>query len=91
MKRAARYGMPAVVLLIGCVVLFVISDEAALVGVLMIAAFASKVIFLGEMFRVGLSGGNQEREDEEAARRFLGEHGHWPEDVSPAGPAASGR
>lgn len=87
MKRSVRYGLPLLVLIVGCVVLFLLSHEAALVGAIMIAAFAFKAIFLGEAFRIGFSGGNKDREDEVAAREFLSQHGHWPDEAPPVRPS----
>lgn len=81
MKTAARYGLPALVLVIGCVMLFIMSNEAAVIGTVMIVAFALKVIFLSEVFRIGLTDGNKERDEEDAARLFLIKHGRWPDDV----------
>ena len=80
MKSLVRYGLPAAVILAGFVALFIDGSAAALLGWAMIVAFTIKIVFLSEVFRVGLSGGNKDREDEDDARRFLTEHGRWPDE-----------
>lgn len=42
------------------------------------------VIMLNVLYRLGVSG-DEEREREAAARRYLDEHGEWPPDFRPAG------
>ena len=37
------------------------------------------VLMLNWMFRLGVSGDDQ-REQEEQARRYLEKHGHWPDE-----------
>jgi hypothetical protein len=37
------------------------------------------VLMLNWIFRIGVAG-DREREHEEEARRFLEEHGHWPDE-----------
>ena len=41
------------------------------------------LIIWNVLFRIGFSG-DKERQEEDAARRFLGEHGHWPDEPPPA-------
>jgi hypothetical protein len=55
----------------------------------MIVALSSKLLFLGEMFRIGLSG-DDERQAEIDAREFLARHGHWPDEPPRRAVAAAG-
>ena len=41
------------------------------------------VLLLNLLFRIGAQG-DREREDEERARDFFTEHGHWPDEDPPA-------
>jgi hypothetical protein len=55
------------------------------------AGAGGSVIMINWLFRVGVTG-DQDREREEEARRFLEVHGYWPDErpppPRPAGPGA---
>jgi hypothetical protein len=47
-------------------------------GFAMAAGSGFSVIMINYLFRLGFRG-DEEREHEEEARRYLAEHGHWPD------------
>ena len=48
-------------------------------GAIRVWGSAFALIVWNLLFRIGFSG-DKEREKEEAARRYLMEHGHWPDE-----------
>jgi hypothetical protein len=79
-----RYGIPAAMLIAGFVVLFVAGKANAVEGWAMLVGAAIAQLAMSGLFRLGVSG-EKERRDEEEARRFLDEHGHWPDEPPPPG------
>jgi hypothetical protein len=77
-----RYGLPALLFVGGFVVLFVAGDANAVEGWAMLVGAALALIVWNVLFRIGFSG-DRDRDEEEAARRFLTEHGHWPDEPPP--------
>jgi hypothetical protein len=77
-----RYGLPLLLFVGGFVILFVAGDANAVEGWAMLVGSALALITWNVLFRIGFSG-DKDREDEEAARRFLMEHGHWPDEPPP--------
>ena len=75
-----RYVVPGLIALAGVVVMIVVSDRqvAFEIGAMFIGA-AIAVFLLNFFFRMGASG-DSERDREEDARRYLDEHGHWPDE-----------
>lgn len=77
--RLVRYGIPTVLILAGFVVL-VIGSEAVRYEIFGMSVGAGLALLLFTFFfNIGVSG-EKDREAEEAARRYLDEHGHWPPD-----------
>lgn len=77
--RFVRYGIPAILILAGFVVL-VVGSEAVRYEIFGMSVGAGLALLLFTFFfHMGVSG-EREREDEEAARRYLAEHGRWPPD-----------
>ena len=74
-----RYGLPAVLAIAGFVVLFVADSSNALEGWAMLEGSAIALIVWNVLFRIGFSG-DKDRDKEEEARRYLMEHGHWPDE-----------
>jgi hypothetical protein len=73
-----RLWLPIILCLIGIVVL--VADGFDLFGVDAFAAFCgagASVFLTNYLWRLGIAG-NRDRDDEEDARRYLAEHGHWP-------------
>lgn len=82
-----RIWLPAVLCLLGVVVLVI--DGFDLFGVDAFAAFVGaglSVALTNFLWRMGIAG-NRDRDVEEEARRYLADHGRWPEDGPPERPA----
>ncbi|HKP92212.1 MAG TPA: hypothetical protein VJT75_19740 [Thermoleophilaceae bacterium] len=71
-----RYGLPAILLLAGLVLLMVPSNSQA-EGFALFAGAALSVLLLNVLYRIGVSG-EQERDREDEARAYFDEHGEWP-------------
>jgi hypothetical protein len=76
---AVRYVLPAIVALVGIVILIVEPTLLGLEGFVLFIAAASSILLLNVLHRVGVRG-EQERYDEEAAREYFDKHGRWPDD-----------
>jgi hypothetical protein len=84
-----RRWLPAALCIFGIVI--GITDGFDLFGVSAFAAFVGaglSVALTNVLWRIGITG-NLDRDDEEDARRYLAEHGEWPEDRSPPHGGAS--
>jgi hypothetical protein len=73
--NVVRYGISAALLVAGMVV-WALGSVAA--GAMFISA-ATAVLLLNVLHRMGVEG-DRDREREEAARRYLDEHGRWPDE-----------
>jgi hypothetical protein len=80
---AVRYGLPAVLVLAGFAVLIVVDGARRFDGFAMLVGAGLSVALINALFRLGAAG-DREREDEERARKFFSEHGHWPDEAPPA-------
>ena len=78
--RFIRYGLPAVLILAGFVLLFVVDDSRRWDGFAMCIGSGLSVLLLNWLFRLGAEG-DRERDAEESARDYLGKHGHWPDEA----------
>jgi hypothetical protein len=76
-----RYGIGAVMVIAGIVLLVVVPGTGA-EGFGMAVGGGLAVLLLNVLYRFGVSG-DEERAREEAARRYFDEHGEWPEDPPP--------
>jgi len=74
-----RYVVPAGVALAGVVVLLFNNSINGLEGAAMLVGAAGAIVLLNVLYRVGVSG-DAERDREAAARDYLDEHGHWPDE-----------
>jgi hypothetical protein len=74
-----RYGLPAALFLAGLVILFTVDDSIRWDGWAMCWGSAAALLLLNVLFRYGAKG-DEERSKEAAAREFLAEHGHWPDE-----------
>ncbi len=84
-----RRYLPVSLCLIGIVVL--VADGFNLFGVDAFSAFCGaglSVALTNVLWRIGIAG-NRDRDDEENARRYLTEHGHWPDDHARPTPSTS--
>ena len=74
-----RYGLPAVLIVAGFVLLAVVDDDIRWDGWAMLVGSGLSLLLLNWLFRLGARG-DEERDAEEAARDYLTEHGHWPDE-----------
>src|SRR3954467_3357345 len=75
-----RYVVPGVIAFAGVLVMVLASDRdvGIEIGAMLLGA-AIAVFLLHFFFRLGVSG-DAVRNEEEAARRYFDEHGHWPDE-----------
>ena len=76
---AVRYVLPAVIALVGVIVLIFNRSINGLEGFAMGIGVAGSILLLNVLYRVGVSG-DRERDEEEAARVYFDEHGRWPDE-----------
>jgi hypothetical protein len=74
-----RYALPSAIVVGGLLLLVIrgAGDLVALEAAAMLVGAGLSVYLLNWLYRVGVAG-DVDRDREEAARRFLDEHGHWP-------------
>jgi hypothetical protein len=72
-----RYGLPAVLVLAGFVMLFVADEGLKWDGFAMCVGAGLAVLLMNVLFRFGAKG-DEEREAEDEAREYFTRHGHWP-------------
>jgi hypothetical protein len=77
---AVRYGLPGVIVLAGVAILVFNHSIDGLEGAAMFIGAAGAILLLNVLYRVGVSG-DAERDEEAAARDYLDEHGHWPDEA----------
>jgi hypothetical protein len=77
--RFVRYGLPAGLMLAGFVLLFAAPHSTRYEGFAMCVGAGLALYLLNWLFRLGATG-DREREQEDAAREYLAEHGHWPDE-----------
>jgi len=77
--RFLRYGLPGALILAGFVLLAVVDDDLRWDGWAMCVGSGLSLLLLNGLFRLGARG-DEERDAEEAAREYLGTHGHWPDE-----------
>jgi hypothetical protein len=78
--RSVRYGIGAVMVLGGIIVLILNPGGFGVDGFAMAVGGGLSVLMINFLFRLGVSG-DLEREAEEQARRFFDEHGYWPDEA----------
>jgi hypothetical protein len=74
-----RYGIGIIGAVAGLIVLLVNPGGFGVDGFGLLEGAGLSVLMLNWMFRLGVTG-DRERDREEAARRYLEEHGHWPDE-----------
>jgi hypothetical protein len=74
-----RYGLGAVMILGGVVMLVISPANLGFDGFGMAVGGGLSVVLFNVLFRMGLSS-ESDREQEERARTYFDEHGEWPED-----------
>ena len=73
---AVRYGIPAVFIIVGQVVLITTEDAVNWAG---FTGAGLAILLIGALLRIGAEG-DRERDREEAAREHFDRHGRWPGD-----------
>ena len=76
---ALRYGLPTLLVVAGFVILFAVDGPIRWDGWAMCVGSGLSILLLNALFRYGASG-DRERDAEDAAREYLGRHGHWPDE-----------
>jgi hypothetical protein len=74
-----RYVVPAVLVVVGFVILFTADESLRWEGWAMCVGAGLAVLLLNVLYRYGASG-DRERTAEDAAREYFSEHGHWPDE-----------
>jgi hypothetical protein len=77
--RFLRYGLPAMLVVAGFVILFTVEGNLRWEGWAMCVGSGLSILLLNALFRFG-SRGDRERELETAAREYYTEHGRWPDE-----------
>jgi hypothetical protein len=77
--NALRYGLPALCIVAGFVILFTAHGSLKWDGWAMCIGAGLSILLLNVLFRFGAKG-DREREAEEDARRYFAEHGRWPDE-----------
>jgi hypothetical protein len=75
-----RYIVPAVLVVIGFVILFTAGESLRWEGWAMCVGAGLSVLLLNWLFRLG-SEGDRERDAEAAARDYYSSHGYWPDEA----------
>ena len=83
MLRFLRYGLPAVLVVAGFVILFTVNGSIRWDGWAMCVGSGLAILLLNWLFRMGARG-DQERDAELAAREYLARHGRWPDEDVPS-------
>ncbi|MDA0170048.1 hypothetical protein OJ998_13200 [Solirubrobacter taibaiensis] len=74
-----RYILPALLVLAGFVVLFVVDGDLRWDGWAMLVGSGLALFLLNVLFRYGAKG-DHDRDAEESAREYFAEHGRWPDE-----------
>ena len=79
MTIVVRYIVPGVIAILGVIVVIFNQTINGVEGFAMAIGVAGSILLLNVLYRVGVSG-DRERDEEEAARVYFDEHGHWPDE-----------
>jgi chromate transport protein ChrA len=77
--QTVRYVLPAVLIVVGFVLLFTADGSVRWDGWAMCVGAGLAILLLNVLYRYGAQG-DRERDDEEAARAYFAEHGRWPDE-----------
>jgi hypothetical protein len=75
-----RYVLPVACIVAGFVILFTVEGSYRWDGWAMCVGAGLSISLMNLLFRFGAKG-DREREEEAAAREYLDEHGHWPDEA----------
>lgn len=83
MMSAIRIWLPAAILVAGVALVVARGgDETSFEGAAALWGAGLSVALLNWLHRVGVAG-DRARDEEDDARAFLAEHGHWPDEPPP--------
>jgi len=75
-----RHGLPLIVCLIGIAIGVIEGfSDTSLDAMFAFLGAGSSIWLINFLWRLGVSG-DDERDEENAARSYLAEHGHWPDE-----------
>jgi hypothetical protein len=77
--RTVRYVVPAVLVVIGFVILFTAGESLRWEGWAMCVGAGLAILLLNVLYRYGATG-DRERTAEDEARAYFSEHGRWPDE-----------
>jgi hypothetical protein len=77
--RWLRYGLPALLIVIGFVLLFTVEGNLRWDGWAMCVGAGLAILLMNVLFRFGARG-DRERDAEVAAREYFVQHGRWPDE-----------
>jgi hypothetical protein len=77
--RWLRYGLPALLIVVGFVLLFTVEGNLRWDGWAMCVGAGLAILLMNVLFRFG-SRGDDERVREAAAREYYAQHGRWPDE-----------
>jgi len=77
--QAIRYVVPAVLVVIGFVILFTTDESLRWEGWAMCVGAGLAILLLNVLYRYGASG-DRERTQEDEAREYFSKHGRWPDE-----------
>jgi hypothetical protein len=80
--KAIRYVVPAVLVVIGFVILFTTDESLRWEGWAMCVGAGLAILLLNVLYRYGATG-DRERTAEDEARDYFSKHGRWPDDPEP--------
>jgi hypothetical protein len=78
-----RWWLPGLVVGAGLIAIVINPTLDGLEGASHIIGAGLAILLLNLLVRVGISG-DRDRDEEDAARAFFDEHGHWPDEPPPA-------
>jgi hypothetical protein len=77
--RWLRYGLPALLIVVGFVLLFTVEGNLRWDGWAMCVGSGLAILLMNVLFRFG-SRGDDERVQEDRAREYFAQHGRWPDE-----------
>jgi hypothetical protein len=81
--RFIRWWLPGLVVAAGLIAIVIDPTVDGLEGASHIIGAGLAILLLNLLVRVGISG-ERDRDQEDEARAFFDEHGHWPDEPPPA-------
>ena len=79
MLPLVRYGLPAALIVAGFVLLFAAPDSTRYEGFSMCVGAGLALLLLNVLFR-SAPRAIRSASEEDAAREYMAEHGHWPDE-----------